>query len=117
MEQNIEYEFTIAGRPWRLKMGDILIDEWCELEEIYGSGAVEILAHFYAGSMKARKAMVFLARKRAGEGVAWDSPEMNFRMAEFAMKDITPKRRRPAKVEQAEPDPTQETAASPSSTK
>lgn len=117
----IEYELTVGERSWRLRMGDILVDEWCELEELSGMDAGELYARFLQGGMRARKAFVYLARKRGGDGVPWDSPELNFRIGDFYMRDTTPKPRKNAKGGKAatggegSPDPTQETG-SPSPT-
>jgi hypothetical protein len=120
MRDLVEYELTVGDKSWRLRMDDILVDEWCELEELSGMDAGELYARFLRIGMRSRKAFVYLARKKAGDGVPWDSPELNFRTGDFSFKDVSPRpsRKKPAKGEtEAEPDPTEETKASPSPSK
>ncbi|PXY25148.1 hypothetical protein BAY59_24285 [Prauserella coralliicola] len=120
----VEYELTVGDKSWRLKMADILIDEWCELEDLTGMDAGELYARFLAGGMRAKKAFVYLARKKSGAEVPWDSPELNFRTGDYSVKDVTPKvRRKPSKPaaepeaeQEAEQDPTEEAATPPSAT-
>lgn len=94
MDNLVEFEFRHADeRTWRLRMADIRVDEWAEVEELSGMDAGELFSRFLGFSMRARKAMYFLARKREGDGVKWDSDELNFRAGDLVVADVTPERK------------------------
>lgn len=115
MKNALVYEIRVGEQAWRLSMADLLVDDWCEVEELAGMDAAELFARFLQGGMRARKAFLYLARKQAGDSVPWDSPELNFRVGDCQLRDVTPKTRKrgqlDAEVAVEAPDPTAETSA------
>jgi hypothetical protein len=121
VRDNPEFELTVGDRSWRLSMGAITVGEWCELEELSGMDAAELLARFMTGGMRARRAMLYLARKRAGDPVPWDSPELTgVPVGEMTMRQIPKPPRKSKKAEgegaptagSPDPTPVAETSAS-----
>lgn len=107
--KKLEFKMTCGDQSWNLKMHDILVDEWCELEELSGMDAGELMTRFLQGGMRARKAMYYLARKKHGDKVEWGSSELNFRLGDFLVEQVTPDE--PPKkrtTKQAAADPTVE---------
>lgn len=90
MKNLVEYEITVRDRVTRLRMSEIRVDEWCEVETLSGMDAGELYTRFLAGGIRARKAFVYMAWRRAGHRVSWDSPDLNFTLGDFEVKDVTP---------------------------
>lgn len=112
------YEFALGDETYRVKMADLTIDDWCAVEEQSGMDAGEIFSRFLTGGMRARKAMYWLARRQSGSPVEWDSDELNFRLGDMVMRDITKQTKKAAGDEEtSKPDPPKKTGTSRSPTR
>lgn len=109
------YKYTLGSRRWELDWFDITLDQSIQLEEVTGVPWPRLCALHDERSAKAVKAFFWLARRLAGEDIAWDSPEwqqVNWR--EFQMvTDVGGPAAGQDQAAEATPDPT-EPAAEPS---
>lgn len=125
MRDNLEFEFTVGDRSWRLVLSEVTVGEWCELEELSGMDSGELLVRFQNLGIRARKALLYLARKRAGDGVPWDSPQLvDVPIGEMEMRQIPRPARKTKKATATDtaakgagsPDPTETAESSASAT-
>lgn len=110
MDNLLEFEFRHTdGRTWGLRMSNIRADEWAEVEELTGMDAGELFSRFLGFSIRARKAMYFLARRHHGDDIAWTSEEVNFRAGDLVVADITPESKSTEEEPQDPPEAGDET--------
>lgn len=106
-----EFEFRHEdGRTWRIRMAHIRLDDWAEVEELTGMDAGELAARFQGLSMRAFKAIYYLARKQNDDPAPWDSDEINAQVGDLTLSDVTPESKKA-------PDPTKEAKAPQSKSK
>lgn len=117
MSNQPTYEIVIGEDVFAIKMDDLTVDDWCQVEEHSQMDAGEIFSRFLTGGMRARRAMLWLARKKSGKPVDWDSEEMNVRIGDMQVRDVTKPGKSSESEEDAKPDPPKKTGGSRSPTR
>lgn len=99
----LDYKFTLGESEWMLDFHAITVDESIELSKLTGTKWVQLCLDFDQGDALATKAFFWLARKKAGEQIAFDGAAMNFTWSQFRRTVVSPE---PEEAEEEAPDPT-----------
>ncbi len=86
--KHLEYRFTLGDQAWTLDIGPLTVDDYIELKKVTGYNVARLLAEFDDMNPLVLKAMVWLARRKSGEDIAWEDPEMSFTMADLQIKKL-----------------------------
>lgn len=65
--KHLIYRYTVNGRSWELDWYDLTLDDLAELRRITGYRASVLVVEHDAGDALAMKAMLWMARRKAGE--------------------------------------------------
>lgn len=90
-------QFSIGDRTWVLDGSTIDIDESIAVQKVTERRWVELCLGFDHGDAEAIKALLWLARRRAGEDIGFHDPAMRFYWKDFSFRYL-----------QVEPAPAQE---------
>lgn len=106
--KHLEYQFTIGDKSWTLDIGPLTVDDYIELRNRTGFGVTRLLVAFDDMDPVVLKAMVWMARRKSGEDIAIDDPEMSFTMQDLRLKKVRDDTENAAQGKQAgeEPGPT-----------
>ncbi|GAB3429822.1 hypothetical protein [Actinophytocola sediminis] len=67
MEKRLEYRYFVGERSWTLDFFDVAMSDWILLERATGWSYAKLLVEHDRASMLATLAMLWMARRRAGE--------------------------------------------------
>lgn len=104
--KHLEYRFTLGDKAWTLDIGPLTVDDYIELKKVTGYNVARLLAEFDDMNPLVLKAMVWLARRKSGEDIAWEDPEMSFTMADLQLKKLRDDTAPPVSATGGEPVPT-----------
>lgn len=78
--------FTIGDRHWSLDLFDLDLDESIALQKLTGRTWADLCVSLDVGDAEAVKAFFWVARRRAGEELAYNSPEMSPKWRDFTFR-------------------------------
>lgn len=79
----LDYHFILGESEWDLDFYAITVDESIEVCKLTGIRWVQLVHDFDQRDAIAVKAFFWLARKKSGEQIRFDSPLMNFKWSDF----------------------------------
>lgn len=94
--KHLEYRYTLGDQSWTLDWATLTVDDWIELRRITGYRYATLAGEHDQGDAMALKGMVWMARRKSGEGdLEWSDPSMSFVLTELRREilrdDMTPK--------------------------
>lgn len=79
--KRMDIRCTIDDRSWTLDVAALTVDDYIALKKVAGYRPAEWAVELDRMDAAAVKAAVWLARRQAGEDIAWDDPEMSFKVS------------------------------------
>lgn len=102
----MEIRFTHRDESWLLDLYDIDCDESIALQRLTGRTWGDLCTSMDLADAEAIKAFWWVARRRAGDEIAYSDPRMRFKWRDFTSEILRPAADQPAVIEhQAEPIP------------
>lgn len=84
----LEYRYTLGDQSWRLDFAKLTVDDYIEMKRVTGYGIAKLATEFDGMDPLALKATLWMARRKSGEDIAWDDPEMTFLVADLRIKPL-----------------------------
>lgn len=88
LTKHLEVKFTLADKSWTLDFASLTVDEYIAAKRVTGYRIPEWLAEYDRFCPLAIKAVVWLARRRTGENLQWDDPEMSFLVSDLRIETV-----------------------------
>ena len=92
MAKSLENRYTLGDKSWTLDFDKLTVDDYIELKKITGYNVARLVVAYDDWDPLALKAVVWMARRKSGEDIAWDDPAMSFVVTELdieALRDDT----------------------------
>ena len=83
------YRYTVGEQSWELDWFDLTLDECTMLRRVTGYRYDELVAEHETGDPLATKALLWMARRKAGEAdLAFDDPSLTFSLRDFQRSKV-----------------------------
>lgn len=84
--KRLEYRYTLGDKSWTLDFARLTVDDYIELKKVTGFNVTRLVTEYDDWNPLVLKAVVWMARRKSGEDIAWDDPATSFTLTEL---DIT----------------------------
>lgn len=86
--KHLEYRYTIGDQSWTLDIAALTVDDYIELKRITGYNVTRLAIEIDDMNPLALKGVIWLARRKSGDDIAWDDPGLSFRMADLNIEVV-----------------------------
>lgn len=84
--KRLEYRYTLDGKSWTLDFARLTVDDYIELKRVTGYNVTRLVSEYDDWNPLVLKAVVWMARRKSGENLAWDDPATSFTLTELDIK-------------------------------